>query len=415
MCRYWGLVHDRTPGRHTPHGQYSLGVMYERGTGVAQNLASAHKWYTLAANQGVCEAQRNLGIFYRDGLGVREDHLEACKWFRKGAEAGMAMAQYELARMHHYGGSMLPRDGPEQMPVDTAEAIKWYTRANAQGFLHSLHDLGVLYKCVLGDESEACKWFQLAADRGVAFSQCNLAIAYSSGLGVPVDKVKAVKLARSAAVQGLSAAQCNLAGMYERGEGTPRNRPEAVKFYSLAAAQGNTQAQYDLAKMCASSSYRGDTDVAAAMAEATRMYDLAANQRRSAAEKGDARAQRDFGEMHLGHCGQIGFVADLREASKWYKLSAAQGDSFAKDMLAQFVNCDVDTIGMRIEVAGLTSSRGRALNGRLGLVQPGQINRTIRPLSAWHQIGTGRAAVMLDGDTAVTSINVKNLRRAGGL
>src|SRR3954470_13266351 len=44
--------------------QNNLGVMYENGQGVAQNLNEALKWYRLAAEQGYAGAQNNLGLIY---------------------------------------------------------------------------------------------------------------------------------------------------------------------------------------------------------------------------------------------------------------------------------------------------------------------------------------------------------------
>ena len=60
--------------------QNSLGVMYAKGLGVAQDFAEAAKWYRLAANQGNAVAQYNLGSVYLDGRGVARDYAEAVKW-----------------------------------------------------------------------------------------------------------------------------------------------------------------------------------------------------------------------------------------------------------------------------------------------------------------------------------------------
>jgi TPR repeat protein len=46
----------RTPGRHIPCAQLNLGVMYENGTGVAQDNVEAVKRFRLAADQGHASA-----------------------------------------------------------------------------------------------------------------------------------------------------------------------------------------------------------------------------------------------------------------------------------------------------------------------------------------------------------------------
>ena len=79
--RLWKLVHDRSPGRHTPMAQYNLGFRYDKGQG-----EEAVAWYRIAAKQGNAVAQCNLGVAYDNGQGVKQDHKEAVTWYRKAAE-----------------------------------------------------------------------------------------------------------------------------------------------------------------------------------------------------------------------------------------------------------------------------------------------------------------------------------------
>ena len=60
--------------------QFSLGVAYDTGQGVAQDSAEALKWYRLAADQGHAEAQLKLGKMYGSGKGVPQDDVEAHVW-----------------------------------------------------------------------------------------------------------------------------------------------------------------------------------------------------------------------------------------------------------------------------------------------------------------------------------------------
>ena len=50
--------------------------MHKKGQGVPQDYAEAVKWYRLAADQGMGEAQYNLGVMYKNGLGY---HRTMCK------------------------------------------------------------------------------------------------------------------------------------------------------------------------------------------------------------------------------------------------------------------------------------------------------------------------------------------------
>eukprot|EP00729_Bicosta_minor_P021070 gene21070-biopygen17353 len=81
--RCWKLVHDRSPGRHTPASQYNLGYMYANGKGVEQDHVEAAKWYQESAEAGHIKAQNNLGLMYANGKGVKQDHVETAKRYRK--------------------------------------------------------------------------------------------------------------------------------------------------------------------------------------------------------------------------------------------------------------------------------------------------------------------------------------------
>ena len=68
--------------------QYNLGVMYDNGTGVAQDYKEAVRLYRLAAAQGNASAQSNLGAMYGNGTGVAQDYVRAHMWFNLGAISG---------------------------------------------------------------------------------------------------------------------------------------------------------------------------------------------------------------------------------------------------------------------------------------------------------------------------------------
>jgi len=72
--------------------QFSLGLMYDEGKGVAQDFKEAVRWYKLAAAQGNAKAQFNLGISYGKGEGVAQDYLRAHTWLNLAAISGDADA-----------------------------------------------------------------------------------------------------------------------------------------------------------------------------------------------------------------------------------------------------------------------------------------------------------------------------------
>ena len=54
--------------------QFLLGLKYDKGKGTPENNAEAIKWYRLAAEQGLSDAQYFLGRMYDDGDGVPFEH-----------------------------------------------------------------------------------------------------------------------------------------------------------------------------------------------------------------------------------------------------------------------------------------------------------------------------------------------------
>ncbi len=67
--------------------------MYLNGWGVPQDHGEALKWYRLAADHGLADAEFILGFLYDIGRGVRQDSVAAAQWYRKAAEHGDAATQ----------------------------------------------------------------------------------------------------------------------------------------------------------------------------------------------------------------------------------------------------------------------------------------------------------------------------------
>jgi TPR repeat protein len=116
--------------------QFNLGLMYDKGEGVAEDDAEAVKWFRKAAEQGHATAQFNLGLMYHNGSGVPKDDVAAVKWYRKAAEQGHAQAQFDLVVPYALGFGL---------PKDNAEAITWCRKAAEQGHAKAQAYLGRIY------------------------------------------------------------------------------------------------------------------------------------------------------------------------------------------------------------------------------------------------------------------------------
>ena len=98
--------------RGMAEAQINLGMMFESGQGVLQNFDEAIKWYQLAASQGLIQAQEKLnllvskaaaaqvnfglGVAFENGQGVPQDIMEAIRWYQLAADQGLIKAQEKL-------------------------------------------------------------------------------------------------------------------------------------------------------------------------------------------------------------------------------------------------------------------------------------------------------------------------------
>lgn len=96
--------------------QYSLGLHYVDGRGVAKDDAEAVKWFHKAAQQGNANGQFELGYMYESGKGVAKDAAEAAKWYQKAAAQGNADAMRRLENAN--AKSSLPRNGKALSSLD---------------------------------------------------------------------------------------------------------------------------------------------------------------------------------------------------------------------------------------------------------------------------------------------------------
>ena len=72
-------------------------MLYNSGTGVAQDDEQSVEWFLKAAKQGYANAQHGLGLAYRNGIGVAQDDEQAVEWCLKAAKQGHVGAKSSLA------------------------------------------------------------------------------------------------------------------------------------------------------------------------------------------------------------------------------------------------------------------------------------------------------------------------------
>lgn len=149
--------------------QFAVGVMYERGVGVAADAVEAVRWYLAAALQGHAEAQHNLALNYERGRGVVRNEVQARAWYERAAVQGVERSQIRVAQMYAEG-----RGGE----VDPAAAEAWFRVAAEAGNAEAQAGLGILLaEAGRGvDEREAYFWLEVATRRDVLLDEIEPAL-----------------------------------------------------------------------------------------------------------------------------------------------------------------------------------------------------------------------------------------------
>lgn len=146
---------------------------------------------------------------------------------------------------------------------------EWQPLAEA-GDADGQFGMGLLYANGFGvplDDAEALRWYRLAAEQNHANAQCNLAVMHANGWGVPQNDDEAFKWYILAADQGITEAQLAIGKMYASGFGTPQDKVQAHKWFSIAAELGDLGAPMRRSDLAATMSAEEIAE-AASLAEA---------------------------------------------------------------------------------------------------------------------------------------------------
>lgn len=308
--------------------KYHMGLMYELGLGIPQDVLRARKWYFLAAKQEDARAILALAkIAENNGDG------EAADWYLKAAKLGSTEAQFSLGRLYSTAQS-------EQQ--DAFQGLAWYFRAAQGQDAKALLTLGYLLSGDLVPLAVAS--FQRAAEEGVAAAQYALAQHYSAGSGVSKNIPQAFAWYLKAAEQGHVQAQSALGVMCLGNSGMPKDMRQALTWLQKAAENGDPAAQWNLGMLCLHGvagvekdlrqafvwcQKSANLDFAPAQAALGVLFarmekmDEAARWLKKAAKHGDSEAQYNLAVMYMNPRGRV--AADLAQGFYWFLKAAEQG------------------------------------------------------------------------------------------
>lgn len=150
--------------------QFSAGLVYHLGRGVAKDLESAYTWYKKAALQKHPGALNNIGMMYLNGEYVAQNQEMAFKLFEM-ASPEHAQARDNMAQMYENGW---------WVDQDIELAKNFYEIAGDDGYIIGWHHLGQLYEKDYPDEPKdldmAVEWYTKAAQLNYTPSRTRLAI-----------------------------------------------------------------------------------------------------------------------------------------------------------------------------------------------------------------------------------------------
>jgi TPR repeat protein len=133
----WGMIgcggEDYLDAAEQGDVDAQVALAHEYRLGDISDWDEAVKWFRKAAEQGSAEGQYNLGVMILRGTGVRQNSTEAVQWLRKAGEQGDVDAQLTLGQVYAGDYASEYNEASAEVAPDPAESEKWYRMAAEQG------------------------------------------------------------------------------------------------------------------------------------------------------------------------------------------------------------------------------------------------------------------------------------------
>lgn len=212
---------------------------YQRGLyKTAYNLAIER------ANQGDAAAETLVAEILSRGLGMPVNGAEAAKWYQRAAEQGVSEAQFQYALIL-LDGRFAKKDDKEAQALLQASAETGNPLAQ-----FNLAQLLVQREPGENGLAKAVPYYEKASDSGLADVQYAMAQIYANGAaGKKQDDAEARRLLVLAARQNYDTAQLDLGQWLVDGRGGKRDLKSGFNWMKRAAEGGNVAAQNRLAKL----------------------------------------------------------------------------------------------------------------------------------------------------------------------
>jgi TPR repeat protein len=287
-------------------------LFYGGAEGIPRDYQEAGKFYLLAANANVAEAQGLVSSMYAYGIGLPLDYLEAFSWATKGAEADDGLASANLGLLLFYGYGTTTNEERGLQLLNKAEKKNIPVALLALSRVHST--TGAYF-----DADKARLYIKKAADLNEPQSLEELGTMHAEGRIVEQNAQKAVDLFMRSAKLGYPPAQRKLGWAYLRGYQVAADANEGLRWMTAAANNRDAEAQYSLGSFFWHGNYL------------TKDFDAAVKWIRPSAQGGFKKAYYLLGVANFNG---IGAPRNRDEGLKWLRLAAESGDSAAQGYLA---------------------------------------------------------------------------------
>jgi enhanced entry protein EnhC len=340
-------VATREADTKNPQAMLLLGLLYDRGIGVAQSRSDAIDYYEKVENNPV--SAFILGTYSANGDGISRDVEKSRVFLQQALAASFSYAPLNLAVLDQ-------REGHDFV----AELVRAHELGNSTASL-LLADYYLTTSTDANQMKQARDIYQALADRGSADGQMKLGYMYEQGLGGVKDIAQAAVWYEQAAVQDQAIAQYRLGRLNQLGwlapqpdyeaakkwyaEAIPEYLPAAVALgflydteennyqhaqvdYEIAANKGDAVAQYNLGLI-----FEQGKGVPVQMQKAASLY-------QKAADAYFVPAMVQLAGLYLN--GSLG-ERDEKQAINWYQKAA---DKKNQDALYQLGLLSETGIGM---------------------------------------------------------------------
>ncbi|HTJ85144.1 MAG TPA: tetratricopeptide repeat protein [Polyangiaceae bacterium] len=240
----------------------TLGLLYERGLGVARDASQAKSYFDKGCKLGDAYACTNLGVLFERGDGGAADPAAATKLYGESCERGDENACFNLG---------LARELGRGIEKDEGRARDLYRRACDGGEAAACNNLGFMLEHGKGgaiDEPASAKQYERACEGGLGEGCYNLALLHELGRGTRKDAMRAASLYVEACEKKSSEACASAATFFEEGTTVPRDLARAESLYKQACDAGAGKGCHGLGSL----KERGE-GTAASPTDAAALYD----------------------------------------------------------------------------------------------------------------------------------------------